>query len=54
MFAPGASKGFDESRADGSDTAENTTGVRLSSVAVCMRIATGVATPIIRSTLSAR
>ena len=37
----------------GTDTAEKTTGVSLPSVADCIRIATGVATPTIRSTLSA-
>ena len=37
----------------GSDTAANTTGVLLSSVADCIAMATGVATPTMRSTLSA-
>lgn len=38
---------------DRSDTAENTTGVSVPSVLACIRIATGVATPTIRSTPSA-
>ena len=37
----------------GSDTAAKTTGMSVPSVAACMATATGVATPIIRSTLSA-
>ena len=53
MFAPGASRESTSPEPTGSDTAEKTTGVSVPSVADCIRIATGVATPTIRSTLSA-
>ena len=53
MLAPGASSESTNSALTGSETAEKTTGVWLSSVAACMAMATGVAIPTIRSTLSA-
>ena len=53
MFAPGASSESTRSTAIGSETAANTTGIWLSSVAACIAMATGVATPTIRSTPSA-
>ena len=52
MLAPGSSKESTSPTDTGSDTAENTTGVPLSSVADCIAMATGVAMPTIRSTCS--
>ena len=53
MLAPGASSEDTSRQLTGSETAANTTGVPLSSVAAYICIATGVAIPTIRSTLSA-
>ena len=53
MLVPGASRLSTRPALTGSDTAAKTTGMSVPSVAACMATATGVATPIIRSTLSA-
>ena len=53
-MAPGFSMDSTSPAPRGSDTAEKTTGTWLSSVALCIFMATGVATPTIRSTPSAR
>ena len=53
MLAPGACREFTSPTETGSETAANTTGVPLSSVADCIAMATGVATATIRSTRSA-
>lgn len=49
-FAPGALSSATKPAPTGSETAANTTGILLSSVAACIATATGVATPTIRST----
>ena len=53
MLAPGASLLATNAAPSGSETAENTTGISVPSVAACIAIATGVATPTIKSTWSA-
>ena len=53
MLAPGFSRLSTSSAPTGSDTAAKTTGIPLSVVIPCIPIATGVATPTIRSTSSA-
>ena len=53
MLLPGASRESTSFAETGSVTAEKTTGMSLPYVAVCIAIATGVATPTIRSTSSA-
>ena len=52
-LAPGEEREDTIPAASGSETAAKTTGILLSSVAACIAIATGVATPTIRSTSSA-
>ena len=53
MLAPGASSEATSPQEIGSETAEKTTGMSVPSVSACIEMATGVATPIIRSTPSA-
>ena len=53
MFLPGFSSEETSFAPKGSETAEKTTGISLFFVALCIAIATGVATPTMRSTLSA-
>lgn len=53
MLLPGASRESTSPVDTGSETAAKTTGTPLSSVAACMAMATGVATPTMRSALSA-
>ncbi len=50
MLWPGLSRESTSPAESGSDTAAKITGILLSSVAACIAIATGVATPTIRST----
>ena len=53
MLLPGASRLSTRSTDIGSETAAKTTGVSVPSVAACMAMATGVATPTSRSVPSA-
>ena len=50
MLAPGASRLSTRPASMGSDTAAKITGIPVSSVAACMAMAIGVATPTIKST----